>query len=50
MERGCLVIDNGDDFRMDERVPLVIEPNPLNKRYLNTKRVKLGHLLDETDA
>ena len=30
-----------------ERVPLVMEPTPLNKRYLNTKRVKLGHLLDE---
>lgn len=27
--RGCMVIDNGDDFRMDDRVPLVIpEINP----------------------
>ena len=27
--RGCIVIDNGDDFRMDERVPLVVpEVNP----------------------
>ena len=24
VQRGCLVIDNGDDFRMDPRVPLVI--------------------------
>jgi aspartate-semialdehyde dehydrogenase len=24
VSRGCVVIDNGDDFRMDERVPLVI--------------------------
>ena len=24
VERGCVVIDNGDDFRMDDRVPLVI--------------------------
>ena len=24
VERGCIVIDNGDDFRMDERVPLVV--------------------------
>lgn len=24
VERGCVVIDNGDDFRMNERVPLVI--------------------------
>lgn len=23
-QRGCIVIDNGDDFRMDDRVPLVI--------------------------
>lgn len=29
VKRGCVVIDNGDDFRMDERVPLVIpEINP----------------------
>ncbi len=28
-KRGCVVIDNGDDFRMDDRVPLVIpEINP----------------------
>ena len=24
VEHGCVVIDNGDDFRMDDRVPLVI--------------------------
>jgi len=29
VKRGCVVIDNGDDFRMDARVPLVIpEINP----------------------
>ena len=29
VKRGCIVIDNGDDFRMDNRVPLVIpEINP----------------------
>ena len=29
VERGVIVIDNGDDFRMDDRVPLVIpEINP----------------------
>jgi len=28
-EAGCIVVDNGDDFRMDPRVPLVIpEVNP----------------------
>ena len=24
VKRGCVVVDNGDDFRMDERVPLVV--------------------------
>ncbi len=24
VKRGCIVIDNGDDFRMDERIPLVV--------------------------
>ena len=24
VERGCFVVDNGDDFRMDDRVPLVV--------------------------
>jgi len=29
VEKGCIVIDNGDDFRMDDRVPLVVpEVNP----------------------
>jgi len=29
VKRGCVVIDNGDDYRMDDRVPLVIpEINP----------------------
>jgi len=33
VKRGCVVIDNGDDFRMDPRVPLVvpeINPDALN--------------------
>ncbi len=30
-----------------ERVPLYITPNPTNRRYLATKRDKLGHLLPE---
>jgi 3,4-dihydroxy 2-butanone 4-phosphate synthase/GTP cyclohydrolase II len=28
-----------------ERVPLTVEPNPANERYLKTKKDKLGHLL-----
>jgi len=30
-----------------ERVPLEIEANPANRRYLETKRTKLGHLLED---
>lgn len=28
-----------------ERIPLMIEPNPMNERYLKTKKEKLGHLI-----
>ncbi len=28
-----------------ERVPLKVEPNPANRRYLETKQTRLGHLL-----
>ena len=30
-----------------ERVPIQIKPNKLNKRYLRTKKEKLGHYLEE---
>jgi 3,4-dihydroxy 2-butanone 4-phosphate synthase/GTP cyclohydrolase II len=30
-----------------EQLPLQIPANPHNRRYLETKRTKLGHLLDE---
>ena len=33
-----------------ERVPLVIPPHADNERYLHTKRVKLGHLLDDSNS
>jgi 3,4-dihydroxy 2-butanone 4-phosphate synthase / GTP cyclohydrolase II len=42
-----IVALKGFDLAIVERVPLVIEPNPLNERYLNTKKKKMGHLLDE---
>jgi 3,4-dihydroxy 2-butanone 4-phosphate synthase/GTP cyclohydrolase II len=42
-----IVALDGFDLVIVERVPLVIEPNPMNKKYLETKRRKLGHLLDE---
>ncbi len=37
----------GYGLRIVERVPIEIEPNPANERYLRTKRDKLGHLLAE---
>jgi len=33
--------------RIEGRIPVVVPPNPYNRRYLETKRVKAGHLLDE---
>jgi 3,4-dihydroxy 2-butanone 4-phosphate synthase / GTP cyclohydrolase II len=35
----------GYDLEIVERVPLEIEPNEVNKRYLKTKQEKLGHYL-----
>ena len=35
----------GYGLRVVERVPIIIEPNPHNVRYLETKRTKLGHIL-----
>jgi 3,4-dihydroxy 2-butanone 4-phosphate synthase / GTP cyclohydrolase II len=36
----------GYNLKVVDRVPLQIEPNKFNARYLETKRDKLGHLLD----
>jgi 3,4-dihydroxy 2-butanone 4-phosphate synthase / GTP cyclohydrolase II len=33
-------------MKVIERVPLVVEPVETNRRYLETKRVKLGHVFD----
>lgn len=33
-----------------EQVPLRIDPNPHNRKYLDTKREKLGHLLGERET
>ena len=35
----------GYGLRVIERIPLEISPNPLNYRYLKTKKEKLGHNL-----
>lgn len=34
---------------ISKRIPLQIEPNSINKHYLQTKKKKLGHLLDLVD-
>jgi 3,4-dihydroxy 2-butanone 4-phosphate synthase/GTP cyclohydrolase II len=39
----------GYGLEIVERVPLESSPNPENLRYLQTKREKLGHLLDEVE-
>lgn len=44
---GKLAGLQGYDLEIVERVPLVCEPNTDNARYLNTKREKMGHVLDE---
>lgn len=38
----------GYDLEITERVPLVTEARPESRRYLETKRTKLGHLLFES--
>ena len=30
-----------------ERIPIVVPPNDFNRRYLETKRDKMGHLMDQ---
>jgi 3,4-dihydroxy 2-butanone 4-phosphate synthase/GTP cyclohydrolase II len=35
----------GYGMEISERVPLRSDPNPHNERYLETKRLKMGHLL-----
>jgi len=36
----------GYDLEIVERVPLVITPNRVNRRYLETKQDKMGHMLE----
>lgn len=40
----------GHGLEIVAQVPLVITPNRHNTKYLNTKRDKMGHLLDKPDA
>lgn len=43
---GKYVALQGYDLEIVERVPLICEPNRDNARYLNTKREKMGHMLE----
>jgi 3,4-dihydroxy 2-butanone 4-phosphate synthase/GTP cyclohydrolase II len=40
---------DGYGLRIVERVPIQVPPTENNRRYLQTKKEKLGHLLDEVD-
>jgi 3,4-dihydroxy 2-butanone 4-phosphate synthase/GTP cyclohydrolase II len=39
----------GYNLKVTDRVPLQVTPNKHNARYLETKRDKLGHLIDNSD-
>lgn len=38
---------SGYELRITERVPILTDVNPENMRYLETKKQKMGHMLDE---
>ena len=36
---------DGHQLEIVEKVPIKVQPNPHNEKYLSTKRDKLGHIL-----
>ena len=40
---------HGYGLEIAGQVPLVVDPNPHNAKYLETKRQKMGHLLSDPD-
>ena len=39
----------GYDLEITERIPIEIKPNKNNKKYLTTKKTKLGHILKDVE-
>ncbi|MEO7717410.1 MAG: bifunctional 3,4-dihydroxy-2-butanone-4-phosphate synthase/GTP cyclohydrolase II [Capsulimonas sp.] len=37
----------GYDLEIVDRIPLIAEPNEASRKYMDTKRTKMGHLLDD---
>jgi 3,4-dihydroxy 2-butanone 4-phosphate synthase/GTP cyclohydrolase II len=37
-------------LKLVERVPIIVPPTPENERYMKTKHLKLGHLLEKEEA
>jgi 3,4-dihydroxy 2-butanone 4-phosphate synthase/GTP cyclohydrolase II len=37
----------GYGLNVVERVPIEIQPNPVNAKYMDTKRLKMGHFLNK---
>ena len=39
----------GYGLKVTERIPIEVPPNKLNRKYLRTKKVKLGHILEKVE-
>lgn len=39
----------GYGLKINERIPIVMDPNPYNEHYLKTKKDELGHMMKEKD-
>ena len=36
----------GHGLKVVQTLPILVEPNPHNRRYLETKQKKMGHIID----
>ena len=39
----------GYGLKVTERIPIEVTPNKLNRKYLSTKKIKLGHILEKVE-